>query len=66
MKIRSVATVKTQQKLVIRKPGASTKSPAVARRAGAAVRPMSAVVLAGYALVACALAIAFPLRRDVT
>lgn len=28
--------------------------------------PMGAVVLAGYALVACALAIAFPLRRDVT
>jgi hypothetical protein len=28
--------------------------------------PMGAVVLAGYALVACVLAIAFPLRRDVT
>ncbi len=28
--------------------------------------PMGALVLAGYALVACVLAIAFPLRRDVT
>ncbi len=28
--------------------------------------PMGAVVLAGYALVACVLAMAFPLRRDVT